>query len=124
MQEFCSISSIEYFRNKILKPMLTFDLIKMTIPDKPNSGKQKYLRVKMAKCPLKKKKTDSIEPSGNFGRSALTVLFIKVSNISGLRVVRSSICYKYHEKKKAYPTKLKITRYFMPLTELKIDVVE
>ena len=45
MQEFCGIKTAEYFRKHIIKPMLSGGLIKPTIPDKPNSSKQKYIRV-------------------------------------------------------------------------------
>jgi ATP-dependent DNA helicase RecG len=45
MQDFCGIKSDEYFRKNIVNPMLVHGYIKMTIPDKPSSGKQKYVRV-------------------------------------------------------------------------------
>jgi ATP-dependent DNA helicase RecG len=44
MQEFCGIKSDEYFRKKIVTPMLALGLIRMTVPDKPNSRNQKYVR--------------------------------------------------------------------------------
>jgi ATP-dependent DNA helicase RecG len=44
MQEFCGIKSDEYFRKNIITPMLTLGLIRMTVPDKPNSRNQKYVR--------------------------------------------------------------------------------
>lgn len=44
MQEFCEIKTAEYFRKYIIKPMLSAGLIEQTIPDKPNSSKQKYIR--------------------------------------------------------------------------------
>jgi len=44
MQEFCSIKSDEYFRKSIVNPMLELGLIQMTIPDKPNSRNQKYIK--------------------------------------------------------------------------------
>ena len=44
MQEFCGIKSQDYFRNNILLPLLNSGRIKRTIPDKPNSSKQKYIR--------------------------------------------------------------------------------
>lgn len=43
MQEFCGIRSREYFRAQVLKPMLQAGKITMTIPEKPNSSKQKYI---------------------------------------------------------------------------------
>lgn len=42
MQGFCGIKTREYFRKKILVPMLQTGKIHMTIPDKPRSPKQKY----------------------------------------------------------------------------------
>ena len=45
MQAFCEISSRDYFRNKILLPLLESGRLKRTIPDKPNSSKQKYIRM-------------------------------------------------------------------------------
>jgi transcriptional regulator with XRE-family HTH domain len=44
MQAFCGIKTDEYFRKSIIVPMLTLGLIKMMIPDKPSSPKQKYVR--------------------------------------------------------------------------------
>jgi len=45
MQAFMGISSRQYFRKKYLHPLLESLQLKMTIPDKPNSGNQKYIRV-------------------------------------------------------------------------------
>lgn len=44
MQAHLGISSREHFRKKILKPLLESDELKMTIPDKPNSKNQKYVK--------------------------------------------------------------------------------
>jgi ATP-dependent DNA helicase RecG len=44
LQQFVGIKTREYFRREILKPMLEIGLIQMTIPDKPNSRNQKYIR--------------------------------------------------------------------------------
>lgn len=44
LQKFCCIRSEDYFRNKILKPLLQQRLLKRTIPNKPNSPKQKYVK--------------------------------------------------------------------------------
>jgi len=41
MQDFCGIKSDEHFRVKVIKPLLKLGLVKMTIPDKPNSRNQK-----------------------------------------------------------------------------------
>ena len=35
----------DHFRKSVLKPLLEFGQLKMTIPDKPNSRNQKYVRV-------------------------------------------------------------------------------
>ena len=42
MQEFCGIKTREYFRKKILAPMIGTGKVFLTIPDKPSSPKQKY----------------------------------------------------------------------------------
>ena len=44
MQNFCGIKSAEYFRKIVIRPMLTENLIRPTIPDKPNSRLQKYVK--------------------------------------------------------------------------------
>lgn len=44
MQSHCNIKTEKYFRTQILTPMLSAGLIKRTIPNKPNSPKQKYIR--------------------------------------------------------------------------------
>lgn len=44
MQEFCDINSRDYFREKILMPLLNSGRLKRTIPEKPNSSKQKYIK--------------------------------------------------------------------------------
>ena len=44
MQSFCGIKSQDYFRRNILLPLLESGRLKRTIPDKPNSSKQKYIR--------------------------------------------------------------------------------
>lgn len=44
MQAFCGIKTEKYFREKIVKPMLSKGLLKRTIPDKPNSSNQKYIK--------------------------------------------------------------------------------
>lgn len=43
LQSFCKISSRDYFRNKILNPLIESKKIKLTIPDKPTSSKQQYM---------------------------------------------------------------------------------
>jgi Fic family protein len=45
IQAFVGITHREHFRAKILKPLLESGKLKMTIPDKPNSRNQKYVRV-------------------------------------------------------------------------------
>jgi len=44
IQQHYGVSSRDYFRNKVLKPLLESGQLKMTIPDKPSSGNQKYVR--------------------------------------------------------------------------------
>ena len=44
LEEFCGYKSPSHFREKILKPLLFGGQIVLTIPDKPNSPKQKYIR--------------------------------------------------------------------------------
>ena len=45
MQEFCEIKTEKYFREQIIKPLLKFNILKRTIPEKPNSPKQKYIKI-------------------------------------------------------------------------------
>lgn len=45
MQQFIEITNREYFRKTILKPLLDSEKLKMTIPYKPKSTKQKYVKV-------------------------------------------------------------------------------
>ena len=45
MQQFIGIANREYFRKTILKPLLDSKKLKMTIPDKPKSINQKYVKV-------------------------------------------------------------------------------
>ena len=44
MQEFIGISSREYFNKILLVPLLEFGQLKMTIPDKPSSRNQRYIK--------------------------------------------------------------------------------
>lgn len=44
LQQFCGISSREYFRKNVLAPLVKSGRLKRTIPDKPNSSKQKYIK--------------------------------------------------------------------------------
>ena len=46
LQTFCKVASRDYFRNHILNPMLESGLLVRTIPDRPNSPKQKYVKAK------------------------------------------------------------------------------
>ena len=43
LQSLCGISSRDYFRNKILNPLIESKKVKLTIPDKPTSSKQRYI---------------------------------------------------------------------------------
>ena len=45
IQTFIGITSRRYFRDKFLKPLIELGRIKMTIPEKPNSKNQKYIKV-------------------------------------------------------------------------------
>ena len=42
IQEFIGIKNRDYFRKEILKPLIERGFLLQTIPDKPNSPKQKY----------------------------------------------------------------------------------
>lgn len=42
MQEFMQLKNREYFRKKILNPLIKGNLLKLTMPDKPTSPNQKY----------------------------------------------------------------------------------
>jgi len=44
LQEFCGYKSPSHFREKILVPLLAGKQLILTIPDKPNSPKQRYVR--------------------------------------------------------------------------------
>lgn len=44
MQQFIGIANREHFRKTILKPLLDSEKLKMTIPDKPNSRNQRYIK--------------------------------------------------------------------------------
>lgn len=46
LQEYCGIKSQSYFRDHILTPILNAGLIRMSIPDKPKSSRQKYISKK------------------------------------------------------------------------------
>jgi hypothetical protein len=43
LQQFCHMSSRDYFRKNILKPLIVSKKISPTKPDKPTSSKQKYV---------------------------------------------------------------------------------
>lgn len=47
LQNFCNYSSRDYFRTKILKPLIDAGIVDLTIPDKPQSSKQKYVKHKL-----------------------------------------------------------------------------
>lgn len=44
VQEFCNIKAVRFFRDSILSPLIADGKIELTLPDKPTSPKQKYLR--------------------------------------------------------------------------------
>ena len=45
MMAFLDLNNRDYFRRKILIPLIESGILKMTKPDKPNSSKQKYVKV-------------------------------------------------------------------------------
>ena len=44
LQKICGISSRDYFSKHVLDPLLDSGLLKRTIPDKPKSSNQKYVK--------------------------------------------------------------------------------
>jgi ATP-dependent DNA helicase RecG len=46
MQNHIGILSRDHFRRSILKPLLDSGVLQMTIPDKPNSRNQRYVKTK------------------------------------------------------------------------------
>ena len=44
IQEFCGLKSRDHLRNKVLVPLIEAKKIDLTIPEKPQSSKQKYVR--------------------------------------------------------------------------------
>ena len=50
IQKFCKINSRDYFLYSILKPLLDSGHLLRTIPDKPKSPNQKYIRKKVTIC--------------------------------------------------------------------------
>ena len=49
IQAFCKLAGRNNFRKLYLKPLLESGQLQMTLPDKPSSGKQKYVAVDTAK---------------------------------------------------------------------------
>lgn len=47
IMERCNYRGRKYFRQTFIDPLLDSGKLKMTIPDKPNSSKQKYVVVKI-----------------------------------------------------------------------------
>ena len=45
LQQFIGIANREHFRKAILKPLLASGKLVMTIPDKPSSRNQRYVRM-------------------------------------------------------------------------------
>jgi len=52
------IKDLKYFRENILTPLIKADLLQMTIPDKPNSPKQKYVITEKGKKFFEEKSND------------------------------------------------------------------
>ena len=44
MMEYVTVASKRYFRENYIRPLLDAGKLKMTIPDKPNSKNQKYVK--------------------------------------------------------------------------------
>ncbi len=44
IQDFCGYKSRDYFRKNILTPLIEAEIVDMTIPEKPQSSKQKYVK--------------------------------------------------------------------------------
>jgi len=44
IQEFCGIGSREYLMANVVRPLLESGRLRRTIPDKPSSSKQKYIK--------------------------------------------------------------------------------
>lgn len=44
----CGYRDSKYFTQKYLKPLLSFGLLKMTLPDKPQSRSQRYITTQEA----------------------------------------------------------------------------
>ena len=47
IQKYRGIKNRDYFRKEILNPLIEQGLLKLTIPDKPKSPKQKYMSSKV-----------------------------------------------------------------------------
>ncbi len=43
--DFAQLKSRKHFRTSILNPLIESKLLSLTIPDKPNSPKQKYITI-------------------------------------------------------------------------------
>jgi ATP-dependent DNA helicase RecG len=56
LQEASGLTGRMHFTNSLLKPLLESGLLEMTIPDKPNSSKQKYRITKLGQEFLENKK--------------------------------------------------------------------
>lgn len=44
LQAFCNYGSRDYFRTKVLNPLVEEGIIDLTIPEKPHSPKQRYVK--------------------------------------------------------------------------------
>ena len=44
MMEYVAVASKRYFRENYIRPLLDAGKLRMTIPDKPNSKNQKYVK--------------------------------------------------------------------------------
>jgi ATP-dependent DNA helicase RecG len=67
LKQLLNLKNDEHFRKKYIKPALESELIQMTIPDKPNSNRQKYQLTEIGKNWVKKQ-------SANSGNQQQTIL--------------------------------------------------
>ncbi len=44
LQEFCDYGSRDYFRTKVLNPLIEAGIVDLTLPEKPHSPKQRYVK--------------------------------------------------------------------------------
>jgi predicted HTH transcriptional regulator len=62
LQEAAGMGDREHFVNSVLKPLLEFGLLEMTIPDKPRSSKQRYRLTEQGRAVLDEQKNGRSKP--------------------------------------------------------------